>query len=292
MGSWGWYPKSKPRRPAYGIRAKTERGQFGKSWWAGKWIGALERLMDPGRLSRGRTYARQGQVLNIDIRPGRVESRVQGSRRNPYAVRIEIEPLSNRQWAKVTKAMASQAIFAAKLLSGEMPHTIEAAFTQAKVSLFPARSGDLKTDCSCPDYANPCKHIAAVYYLLGEQFDEDPFLIFQLRGRTKAQIIASLRAARVAGAAEPAPAKKRAGRKAQPAAMVRPLTECLDTFWLAGDELETLQFVVTEPPVEAAPVKRLGEPPFWHDRPDLLPQMETVYRAITKAALTLTLGKG
>jgi uncharacterized Zn finger protein len=291
MGYWNWYPKSKPRRPANGIRAKTERGQFGKSWWAGKWIAALERLMDTGRLSRGRTYARSGQVLNIDIKPGRVDSRVQGSRPQPYKVWIKIEPLSNRKWAKVTEAMASQAIFAAKLLAGEMPQNIEEAFTQAKVNLFPTKSDDLETDCSCPDYANPCKHIAAVYYLLGEQFDEDPFLIFQLRGRTKAQIMTALRAARVAGAAKPAPARKRVERKAQPAAKGRPLTECLDTFWAASDELETLRFAVAAPPVEAAPVKRLGEPPFWHDRLDLLPQMETAYRAITKAAMTLTLGK-
>jgi uncharacterized Zn finger protein len=291
MGYWNWYPKSKPRRPANGIRAKTERGQFGKSWWASKWIAALDRLVDTGRLSRGRTYARSGQVLNIEIQPGRVDSRVQGSRPQPYKVWIKIKPLSNREWAKVTKAMASQAIFAAKLLGGEMPQNIEQAFKQAKVSLFPTKSGDLDTNCSCPDYANPCKHIAAVYYLLGEQFDENPFLIFQLRGRTKAQIMAALHAARVAGAAEPAPARKRVERKDQSAAKVKPLNECLNSFWEASDELETLSFVIAAPPIEAAPVKRLGEPPFWQDRPGLLPQMETVYRAITKAVMTLTLGK-
>jgi uncharacterized Zn finger protein len=291
MGYWDWYPRSKPRRPAKGIRAKTGRGRFGKSWWAGKWIAALERLVDPGRLSRGRSYARSGQVLNIDIQPGRVDSRVQGSRLKPYQVRIKIEPLSNRAWTRVTEAMASQAIFAAKLLSGEMPQNIEEAFRKAKVSLFPTKSGDLETNCSCPDYANPCKHIAAVYYLLGEQFDEDPFLIFRLRGRTKAQIITALRAARMAGAAKPAPAGKRAGRKDQPVAKGRPLAGCLDTFWEAGDELETLGFVIAAPPVEAAPIKRLGEPPFRQGRPGLLPQMETVYRAITKAAMTLMLGK-
>jgi uncharacterized Zn finger protein len=291
MGYWDWHPRSKPRRPANGIRAKTVRGRFGKSWWAGKWIAALERLVDTGRLLRGRTYARSGQVLNIDIQPGRVDSRVQGSRLKPYKVWIKIKPLSAREWAKVIEAMASQAVFAAKLLSGEMPQNIEQAFRKAKVSLFPTKSGDLETNCSCPDYANPCKHIAAVYYLLGEQFDEDPFLIFQLRGRAKAQIVAALRAARAAGAAEPARAGKCAGRKDQPAAKGKPLAGCLDTFWEAGDELETLRFVVTAPPVEAAPVKRLGEPPFWQDRPGLLPQMETVYRAITKAARTLALEK-
>jgi len=288
---WGWYPKAKPRRPANGIRAKTERGAFGKTWWASKWITALERLVDPGRLSRGRSYARSGQVLNIDIKPGRVDSRVQGSRPSPYKVWIKIEPLSDREWAKVIAAMASQAIFAAKLLAGEMPQNIEEGFTQAKVSLFPTQRGDLETDCSCPDYANPCKHVAAVYYLLGEQFDEDPFLIFTLRGRTKEQIMVALRAARAADEAEPAPAKKRVEHKAQPAEKVTPLAECLPTFWDAGNELENLRFSIAAPAVDAAPVKRLGEPAFWPGRPGLLPQMETAYRAITDAALALTLGE-
>src|SRR3990170_1014311 len=144
--SWGlgWYPKPKPRRPADGIRAKTGRGQqFGKTWWAGKWIDALERLMDPGRLTRGRSYARSGQVLNLDIRHGRVNSRVQGSRPQPYKVRIEIKPLTDKEWDKVADAMAAQAVFAAKLLAGEMPQNIEEAFAAAKVGLFPEREDDL-----------------------------------------------------------------------------------------------------------------------------------------------------
>jgi uncharacterized Zn finger protein len=288
---WGYYPKPKPRRPASGIRAKTERGQFGKTWWASRWIAALEQLVDPGRLSRGRSYARSGQVLNLDIKPGRVDSKVQGSRPSPYKVWIKIEPLSDREWAKVTEAMAAQAIFAAKLLAGEMPQNIEEAFAQAKVSLLPAKRGDLETDCSCPDYANPCKHIAAVYYLLGEQFDEDPFLIFKLRGRTKGQIMAALRAVRAVEAAEPTPARKQAARKAQPAEKVTPLAECLDAFWEAGDELANLRFSIAAPVVEAAPVKRLGEPAFWQGRLEFLPQMETAYRAITEAALAVTLGE-
>jgi uncharacterized Zn finger protein len=110
------------------------------------------------------------------------------------------------------------------------------------------------------------------------------------RGRTKAQIMAALRVARAAGEVEPAPVKKRTERKAQPAEKVKPLAECLDTFWAASDELETLRFAIAAPPVEAAPVKRLGEPAFWKGRPGLLPQMETAYRAITDAALALTLG--
>jgi uncharacterized Zn finger protein len=294
MGDWDWYPKAKPRRPANGIRAKTGRGQFGKTWWAGRWIAALERLVDPGRLSRGRSYARSGQVLNLDIQPGRVDSRVQGSQPQPYKVHIQIDPLAKREWDQVIQAMAGQAIFAAKLLAGEMPQNIEEAFTAARASLFPTARTDLETDCSCPDYANPCKHIAAVYYLLGERFDEDPFLIFQLRGRSKAQIIAALRAERSARfAAEPEPnrAPKASQSKPKPTERVAPLADSLEMFWTAPGELESLRFTLAPAPVDAAPVKRLGEPPFWRGRPALLPQLETAYRAIGEAALRLGRGE-
>src|SRR5437588_12759165 len=104
--------------------------------------------------------------------------------------------------------MASQAIFAAKLLAGEMPQDIEEAFSAVQISLFPLATTDLDTDCSCPDWANPCKHIAAVYYLLAERFDEDPFLIFKLRGRTKEQIIQVLREKRAQTQPEEGPSSQ------------------------------------------------------------------------------------
>ncbi len=286
MSWWYSYPKSRPRRPANGIKAKTGRGQpFGKSWWASRWIKALERLMDSGRLQRGRSYARSGQVLNLDIKPGRIDSRVQGSRATPYKVRIEIEPLADKEWDKVADVMAGQAIFAAKLLAGEMPQNIEEAFTAAGVNLFPAKRGDLVTECSCPDYANPCKHIAAVYYLLGEQFDEDPFLIFKLRGRDKDQIMAALRARRAA------PGQDTAGTEVEAQAEAyAPLEECLEHFWEAGEGLEELRLSIAAPQVNAALVKRLGTPPFWHGKPEFMALMDQTYAAITQAALDVAFG--
>lgn len=190
--SWWDDDRPKPRRPANGIKAKTQRGKFGANWWATRWLAALEKLVDQGRLQRGRTYARQGQVLNIDIAPGHVAAKVQGSSAKPYKVSIDITPLDDAAWEKVIDALAAQAVFAAKLLTGEMPQNVEDAFATANTSLFPSKRGDLRTSCSCPDLANPCKHIAAVYYLLGEQFDTDPFLMFQLRGRSRDPIIAAL----------------------------------------------------------------------------------------------------
>jgi uncharacterized Zn finger protein len=289
--SWGWYPKSQPRRPANGIKAQTQRGQFGKTWWASKWIGALERLVDPGRLTRGRSYARSGQVLNLGIKPGRVDSRVQGSRPSPYQVQIEIKPLSDKDWDRVADAMAGQAIFAAKLLSGEMPQNIEEAFAAAKVNLFPVSKDDLKTECSCPDWSNPCKHIAAVYYLLGEQFDADPFLLFRLRGKSKDEIIGMLRERRTASESK-APSAKVSVRKLRvPAEPVIPLEKCLGIFWDAGDDFEDFAVKIEAPAVDAIPIKRLGAPGFWRDsKVDFIALFANAYRGLTHASLNTALG--
>src|SRR5437868_8069718 len=191
--NWGYYEPSRPIKVQGGIKTKKDYGQIGETWWSKRWIAVLESFNMGTRLTRGRSYARQGQVISIDVEPGIVKAKVQGSQPKPYKVEIRLEPLTDEDWDKVTEAMASQAIFAAKLLAGEMPQNIEEAFASVHVSLFPTALSELNTNCSCPDWANPCKHIAAVYYLLAERFDEDPFLIFKLRGRTKEQIIAVLR---------------------------------------------------------------------------------------------------
>ncbi|MBI5952296.1 MAG: SWIM zinc finger family protein [Chloroflexi bacterium] len=191
--SYFYFKPTKAIKTKDGIKAQSKRGAFAKNWWAQRWIAALERLVDLGRLSRGRSYPRQGQVLSIDETKDGIAARVQGSMRTPYKISIKINHLTDAEWDKVIDALAEQAIFTAQLLAGEMPQDIEQAFEQAKVSLFPSNRKDLQTDCSCPDYSNPCKHIAATHYILGERFDEDPFLIFRLCGRTQEQVMRELR---------------------------------------------------------------------------------------------------
>ncbi|MEO7146119.1 MAG: SWIM zinc finger family protein, partial [Bryobacteraceae bacterium] len=187
-----FYPPSRPRAAKGGIRSQSKRGEFGESWWAKRWLAVLETFQLGGRLQRGRSYARSGQVLAIEVEKGVITARVQGSRATPYRVSIEVKPLSQKEWQKLAAAVASQAIFGAKLLAGEMPREIETVFGSARLSLFPARRNDLTTECSCPDWSNPCKHIAAVYYLLGEEFDRDPFLIFKMRGMSREEFLALL----------------------------------------------------------------------------------------------------
>ena len=260
-----------------GIKAQSKRGAFAKNWWAQRWIAALEQLVDSGRLSRGRSYARKGQVLSIDETKDGIAARVQGSMRTPYKISIKINHLTDAEWDKVIDALAEQAIFSAQLLAGEMPQDIEQAFEKAKVSLFPAARRDLETECSCPDYSNPCKHIAATHYILGERFDEDPFLIFRLRGRTQEQVMQELR-------------KRRAGsdetveEEAEEAEIVVPLEEQIENFWDARAPLEGFAVSIRPPAIEMPLLKRLGEANFVPE-PGIQSWLSAVYQAVSRKAV-------
>jgi uncharacterized Zn finger protein len=282
---WPRYEPTRPIRVEDGIKAKSQRGDFTQTWWADRWIKALARLMDSGRLQRGRSYARQGQVMDIEIRPGTVAARVQGSRPKPYRLTIELSPLTDVQWDAVLDALAGQAIYAAQLLNGEMPSDVEQVFDAVHVPLFPGSRGDLVTACSCPDAANPCKHIAAVYYLLGERFDADPFLLFQLRGRSKDQIAAALRERR-AGRAPAAPGADSEGtpsaEDARPALDAGP-----DRYWALGNAVDELSIEIGRPDVELALLKRLGLPELAGVGTAFRQELARTYSAVTERALEL-----
>ena len=278
--SYAWWERHGPRLPSHGIKAHTRRGAFGRTWWASRWIAALERLVNPGRLARGRTYARSGQVVSMDVGRDGVKALVQGSRPQPYKVSIRFRRLTDAEWERVIDAMAGEALYAARLLSGEMPEHIEDVFSSVGASLFPAAKDDMRTTCSCPDDANPCKHIAAVHYLLGERFDEDPFLMFLLRGRSKDEIIAALRARRGGSETDAAPETEQA---------VEP---DLSTFWSAPPQTEEVALHFALPESAALPVKRLGPPPFARDQTAFTTAMERVYQQIGEYALLLALGDG
>ncbi len=167
--------------------------QASREWWAQRWLDLLDSYRFKKRLERARTYSRQGNVLSIKFQGAKVSAEVQGTEVEPYQVSLSLESFTEEQWGYVIETMSHRAYFAAKLLAGEMPQNIEEVFTANGVSLFPFSLSDIRSKCSCPDKANPCKHIGAVYYQLGDRFSEDPFVLFQLRGSSKDQIIASLR---------------------------------------------------------------------------------------------------
>lgn len=211
-----YFPPSKPRAVDGGIRARSARGKIASTWWSTRFIEVLEAMGMGSRLTRGRNYARRGQVVSLDLSAGQVTASVQGSRARPYRVRIGVTAYGKAEWSRVEEHLAGDAWFVAQLLSGEMPPDIEAVFDGLGLALFPAR--DLSLDCSCPDWEVPCKHIAAVCYLLAERLDDDPFQLLAWRGRDRDDLLARLEtAADAQGTAEE----------------VVPLTELLDVFYVS-----------------------------------------------------------
>ena len=186
-----WYGYTPPIK-IDGIKAKNQSGDAAQNWWGKRFIGLLESFGIGERLKRGRSYAKKGQVANMEFAPGAITAEVQGSRRAPYKVSIKMHIFSEKDWLNAERRIASNALFLAKLLSGEMPENIDEAFEACNISLLPKSTSDLVTNCTCPDWSNPCKHVAAVLYLVGERLDEDPLLIFRFRGKTKAELLSSL----------------------------------------------------------------------------------------------------
>ncbi len=249
---WGSdWPPARPVQVEGGIRARSKRGAIGEQWWSRRFIDVLESFGMSGRLARGRNYARRGQVLGFEISCGYVTAQVQGSRPKPYRVRIQVTPLTTPQWRRVEQALAGQALFRAKLLAGEMPREIEEVFAGCGTPLFPRSARDLEMSCSCPDWEVPCKHLAAVCYVLAEAFDVDPFGILAWRGRDREDLLGALRLT----AAPP--------EAARPLIDVtdRPLAQCLADFWSPGMSLARLRALPPAPATAPDLLLRTFEPP-------------------------------
>jgi uncharacterized Zn finger protein len=282
-GPWADWAPSRPIRVEGGIKAKSKRGAIGEQWWSRRFISVLESYGMSGRLARGRSYARAGQVLDFQLSQGKVTARVQGSRVRPYQVRIGVLPLTTAQWRRVLAELASQALFRAKLLAGEMPREIEKVFDDCGTPLFPRLASDLDMRCSCPDWEVPCKHLAAVCYVLAEEFDRDPFAMLAWRGKGRDELLAALRQIQAASRA-PGGTSDRAGQSGSAPETAdalnldvptRPLAECLETFWSPGLSPARLRALADGPP-SAAPdlLLRMFPPPSvlvrGHDLAELL----------------------
>ena len=274
-----YYDYSRPIDVKGGIRAASRRGNFGTTWWAKRWMDTLEQFNIGARLNRGRSYARRGQVVSINIRNGIVEAEVQGSRKRAYDVAISVKTIDANDWERLRQAFAEQPVIAASLLAGRMPENIEDTFKAVGLSLFPERGDDLETDCSCPDWANLCKHVAAVYLLLGEEFDRDPFLIFRMRGMDREDLLGEefrYSAQTIEG----------------PPLAPEPLPEDHDVFWanplpaLAGADLGA----ITAPELHAALPQQLGRFPFWQSELELIPALRTIYQDASRKAVDIPLG--
>jgi uncharacterized Zn finger protein len=264
-----FFSGGKPIEVDGGIAVRAQRGKIGEQWWSRRFVEILERICQPGRLARGRTYARKGQVMDFTLGPGQVSGRVQGSRAQPYKITITIAAYDDTDWALIEESLASQALYRAALLAGDMPHEIVDVFDELDLPLFPSA---LEMKCSCPDWAVPCKHASAVLYVLAEAFDDDPFLVLAWRGRSREQLLDALRA-------QPEPAEE-----IDPLAVDEvPLESRLTDFYTPGISLSRLRerpSRVTAPPELL--LRALDPPPIRVRHIPLLDLLRPAYRDLAE----------
>ncbi len=265
--------------------------QFGRTWWGQRFLAALEQFTDPARLGRGRSYASGGRILDHVVANGTVKARVRGSL-NPYygvykepvyQTTIAIAPIAAAGWTQVIRRIASRADLVTKLLQREMPETIEEVFATGGLHLLPHSRRHFATTCSCPDDANPCKHIAGVCYLLAADLDRDPFLLFALRGLSRddlhAELIRSplgqiLASALTADAPAVVPA---ASYHTRPTKAPADAMASHREFWTGAKRLPP-PVALSQVRVPALLVKKQGDyPPFWHKDTSFIDVMEELY---------------
>ncbi|MCL1894806.1 MAG: SWIM zinc finger family protein [Holophagaceae bacterium] len=182
--------------------------RFGTTWWGRLWITALEQLGDgyEFRLQRGKKYAQDGVVSHFSVQPGLIQAKVHGKK--TYEVTLALPALTQTQWERALERITLESRFVASLLAGEMPKGLDENFRESGASLYPRVPKELQSHCTCPDSVNPCKHVAAVCYVMAEILDRDPWILFDLRGRTRDEILASLHSLSVVPQSDIAPRKR------------------------------------------------------------------------------------
>jgi len=275
-------------------------------WWVQRWIDLLNSYRFKKRLERARKYAKEGNVLSIEFEGPQVLARVQGTEPEPYQVSLSIDPFTEEDWGYVVETLAQEAIYSAQLLAGEMPENIEQVFTANGLSLFPFTLSDIHSKCSCPDPKNPCKHIGAIYYQLGDRFSEDPFVLFQLRGRTKAQILDDLRRLRSTGTVEVKPEQKAEVESPSsqspvgspplenPSNEAEPAVDTsiqLEQFWKYDEPLDPSLVVITPPPDNRTVLDVLGTIPLAVADSRVMQYFREVYQRVSQQAMMSALNR-
>jgi uncharacterized Zn finger protein len=281
MSRWSWYAPA-PKQPVPDDGLRVDR--FGVTWWGEQWIRALNRLgrSYTNRLPRGRSYARAGRVANLVMGAGEATASVVGSRRKPYSVSIKLKAFSKKTWNEIVGVLAGRARFSVALLRGEIPPEIREALGEHGIELFPVSGRDIETSCSCPDWANPCKHVAAVHYVVAAALDSDPFLIFVLRGLDRQALLGALAEARGMHASPPELGGERPGPEES---QWEDPDEMDEGAFLGKSPLPQLAFNVRPATVDLAGLARLGPPP--PALLDLPKRLGPGIRAAARAALAL-----
>jgi uncharacterized Zn finger protein len=262
-------------------------------WWGDRWLRALPLWIDVARLAEGREAVRAGRVSDLRLAPGLVIAWVQDVEPKLYHVRVEIATFTDEEWEGILKVLGERALYAAQLLSGELPRSIDAVLASGSTlderrSLFPGEGADIRTVCSCEEQ-KPCKHIASVLMLIGELLDRDPFLLLTLRGRTKEEVLEALREQRLHIEIDAGAQTNMAHGGRASSAEGRPLDERVDDFWEIGPEAEEIHVRVAPAEVELEVLRILGEIELEADK-SLLERLERVYKAVSRRAMEIAFG--
>lgn len=276
--------------------------QGDKEWWTQQWIDLLNSYRFKKRLERARNYARQGNVLSLEFKEQIIIAQVQGTAPEPYKLFLWLDTFTDEDWGYIIETMSERAIFTAKLLAGEMPQNIEEVFTANGLRLFPFTLDEIHSRCDCPDSARVCKHIAAVYYLLGDRFSEDPFLLFQLRGRSKEKILEELRQKR--GQSEDEKVTEAAKIKSEETqgkdlyanspSVTSPTQETLkiEQFWEYNQHLDSSLVVITPSPNNEIVLDVLGDIPLGVSADVVMNYFQKIYNNISQQAVITALNQG
>jgi uncharacterized Zn finger protein len=282
--------------------------KISREWWSQRWLDLLDSYRFKKRLERARNYSRQGNVLSIEFHKSKVLAQVKGSEVEPYQVSLSLDIFSDEEWNYVIETMSHKSLFAAKLLAGEMPQNIEDVFTSNGLSLFPFTLNDIHSQCSCPDPAVPCKHIAAIYYQLSDRLSEDPFVLFELRGRSRERIIQDLRKLRSQKKLVNPPVHRKNNQVENfPKLNTNPnpnqiSDNQINYFWEYNDPLES-SLVVISPNMGETVLDILGNIPLPKDEENTvhvldsssdltMKHLQNIYRDVTQKACLLAMNMG
>ncbi|RCJ28898.1 hypothetical protein A6770_00395 [Nostoc minutum NIES-26] len=269
--------------------------KFSRTWWGDRFIQALEAFTDDGRLQRGRSYARGGKVKSFEIEKNKITAKVKGSinpyfgvyKEPTYNIAIEIKPIAKTSWNEAIQKLSSKASIVSRLLLNEVPENIEDSFSDLGLHLLPHSNKDFKTQCSCPDYANPCKHIAGVYYLVASQLDNNPFLLFELRGLSKAELQSKLANSPLGKALSEELNAKEITLEVSTSFYTKLEKSSVDQkptareFWLGTKRLPQTIEVSTQSGVSAILIKKQGDfPAFWQKDNSFIETMEELYQRV------------
>lgn len=269
--------------------------KFSRTWWGDRFIKALEAFTDEGRLQRGRSYARGGKVKSFEIEQNHITAQVRGSvnpyfgvyKEPTYHIEIEIKAINKTNWKQAIEKLSSKASIVSRLLLNEVPENIEDTFAELGLHLLPHSRKDFTTSCSCPDYANPCKHIAGVYYLVASQMDHNPFLLFELRGLSKAELQAKLANSPLGKALSEELNAKELPLEVSTSFYTKLEKQSVDQkptareFWLGTKRLPQTIEVPNQSGVSAILIKKQGDfPAFWQKDNSFIETMEELYQRV------------